>query len=135
MNKFINPILAATNTNSSGVKTNANTANTNSSSNSNSNSGSGDPSESYIIPPKISNPVGEESLLAVGNRFISFLLAMIVIAAVVVIIVAGFRMVVGSGNEAEIKKAKKAIIYAIAGITVALASFAIVQIIQNFLAK
>lgn len=88
-----------------------------------------------ITPPKITDPLKGKSLLGVGYNFISFLLGLIVIAAVVVIVVAGFRMVAGGGNPAQIAKAKKAIIWAIVGLIVAFMSFAIVQIIQNFLQK
>ena len=88
-----------------------------------------------IVPPKITDPFGGTTLLGVGNKFINFLLAMIVIAAVVVIVIAGFRMVVGGGNPSQVAKAKKAILWAIIGLAVALMSFAIVQIIQRFLEK
>ncbi len=88
-----------------------------------------------VEPGKIKDPFAGKSLLAVGTKFINLLLSLIVIAAVVVIIIAGFRMVTGGGNPAQVTKAKKAILYAILGLAVALMSFAIVQIIQRFLDK
>ncbi len=90
---------------------------------------------SLVVPGKIKDPFSGKSLLAVATKFINLLLALIVIAAVVVIIIAGFRMVAGGGNPAQVTKAKKAILYAILGLAVALMSFAIVQIIQRFLEK
>ena len=104
--------------------------------NANSGTGTGAGSGSsakVVVPPQITNPTGETSVLALGMKGINFLLAMIVIAAVVVIVVAGFRMMVARGNEGEITKAKKALFYAIGGLVLALMSFAIVEIIQNVL--
>jgi hypothetical protein len=61
------------------------------------------------------------------------LLSLIVIAAVVVIIIAGFRMATAGGNADQLTKAKKTIIWAILGIVVAFMSFAIVRIVQGLL--
>jgi hypothetical protein len=88
-----------------------------------------------VVPTKIDDPFAGKSLLAVGTKFINFLLAMIVIAAVITIVIAGFRMVTGGGNPGQITKAKKAIMWAIVGVAVALFSFGIVHIIQRFIDK
>lgn len=95
----------------------------------------GNTTSQVIVPGKIKDPFGGKTLLGVGTKFINLLLALIVIAAVVVIVIAGFRMVAGGGNPAQVAKAKKAILYAILGLAVALMSFAIVQIIQRVLEK
>ncbi len=92
-------------------------------------------SGTLVTPPQIDNPVGGKSLLQVGTNLINFMLAMIVIVTVVVIIVAGFRLMTAGGNETTITKSKRAILYALGGLAVALMSFAIVQIIQSFLGK
>jgi hypothetical protein len=124
--------LAQVPTNTPAPKTNAN-AGSNANKATNKNANAGTDKNVVVVPPKISNPVGEESLLAVGTKAINFLLGMIVIVAVVVIIIAGFRMMLAGGNESQLTKAKKAILYAILGLVVALMSFAIVHIIQRLL--
>lgn len=67
------------------------------------------------------------------TALIRILFALIGIVAVVVIIVAGFRMVTSSGSEEQITKAKKAITWAIIGLVVSLLSFSIVAIIQRLI--
>lgn len=121
----MNYLIAQNNT----IKTNANNTNT-----VNGNIGR-NVGTKVVVPAKIKDPFDGSSLLGVGTKFINFLLAMIVIAAVVVIVIAGFRMITGGGNPTQVAKAKKAIIYAIIGLAVALMSFAIVQIIQRFLER
>ncbi len=111
--------------------------NTNAATNSNANA---DPKDSNaivhsVVPTKIDDPFKGKSLLAVGNQFINFMLAMIVLAAVIVIVIAGFRMVTGGGNPQQIAKAKKAILWAIVGLAVALMSFGIIQIVHILLQK
>lgn len=124
--------LLALNTNTGGIKTNANNGN-----NSNVLNGNGGSANNFkvVVPPKIENPLGSNTLLGIGYKFINLMLALIVIAAVVVIVIAGFKMVIGGGNESQIAKQKKALVYAIAGLAVAFMSFAIVQIIQNLIQK
>lgn len=90
---------------------------------------------SVVTPAKISNPVGSDSLLVVGTRLINFLLGLIVIAAVVTIVIAGFRMITGGANPQQIATAKRAIIWAIIGLAVALFSFAIIEMVNTFLKK
>ena len=117
-----------TNSNTTTKNTNTTTPNTNSNTANNGNF-------TVVVPPKIDDPFKGKTLLGVGYNFINFLLGAIVIAAVVVIVIAGFRMVVGGANPSQISKSKKAIVYAIVGLVVAFMSFAIIQIIQNFLQK
>ncbi len=109
---------------------NTNTANTGGV---NRNTGNSNTTQTAV--PAIKNPFGTNSLGGVVNQGINILLGLIVIAAVVVIIVAGFRMITGGGNPDQISKAKQTIIWAIIGLVVAFMSFAIVQIIQNFLQR
>lgn len=67
------------------------------------------------------------------TSLIRILFALIGIAAVIVIIVSGFKMVMASGDEAELKKAKQAITWAIIGLIVSLLAFSIVAIIQRLI--
>ncbi len=129
--------LLALNNNSGGIKINSNTGNNSNQTGSGSGTGTGGNANNFTLvkPGKITDVFNGKSLLQIGTMFINFLLAMIVIAAVVVIVIAGFKMVLGGANESQIAKQKKAIVYAIAGLVVAFMSFAIVQIVQNFIQK
>lgn len=84
---------------------------------------------------KITNLFGPSAttVQGVATRVINVLLALIVIAAVIVIVISGFRMVVGGSNPDQLKKAKAGILWSLVGLAVAFMSFAIVQIIQGLL--
>lgn len=64
---------------------------------------------------------------------IRILFILVGIAAVIVIIIAGFRMVIDSGNEIQMKKAKEAITWAIIGLIISILAFSIVAIIQRII--
>jgi uncharacterized membrane protein YjfL (UPF0719 family) len=52
-----------------------------------------------------------------------------------IIIIGGVRMVLSQGNQESITKGKNTIIWAVAGLIVALLSFSLVSIVQNLLTK
>ena len=87
-------------------------------------------------------PVGQElycptaycDLQSMVLLIIKDILTITPIVAVLMIIVGGFRLVISHGNEEQIIQAKKTIIWAVLGLAVALLSFSIVAILQNFLA-
>ena len=61
------------------------------------------------------------------------LIQIIPIAAVVMVIVAGFKMVVSGGNEEKITEAKRMLFWAVIGLIIAFMSFSIVIIVQNLI--
>lgn len=67
--------------------------------------------------------------LLLAKRF----MALIGAAAVVAIIIAGFRMILSQGNEEAYGQAKRAITWAIIGVIVAILSFSIIAIVQDLL--
>ncbi len=83
----------------------------------------------------IFNPLTVWSVPELITSIIRVLFALISIAAIVIIIISGFRMVLASGNEEQLTKAKKAITWAIIGLIVSLLSFSIVSIIQNLISR
>lgn len=110
---------------------NANSTNNNANGNGNKNAA---PVVQQVKVPEITNPFNNVTTLpGVASRVITVMFALIVIAAVVIIIVSGFRMIVGSNNPEQIKKSKTAIIWALIGLFVAFMSYAIVAIIQRLL--
>ncbi len=77
------------------------------------------------------NPLTKNSLPEILAGFVRILFVLTGLAAVIVIILAGFRMVVDNGNETQVANAKKAITWAVMGLIVSILAFSIVAIIQK----
>ncbi|MFA7681472.1 MAG: TrbC/VirB2 family protein, partial [Candidatus Peribacteraceae bacterium] len=60
------------------------------------------------------------------------ILSYMALVAVIVIVLAGIRMVVSQGDEGAVDKAKKTLLYAIIGLIIILLASAIVTIIASF---
>ena len=61
------------------------------------------------------------------------LLQIIPVCSVLFIIVGGYQMIMSSGNEERLARAKRTIVWAVLGLVIALLSFSIVAIVQNVL--
>lgn len=68
-----------------------------------------------------------------GVLFLQGFLGLVAASAVIFIIVGGVQMRMSFGNEETLKKAKNTIIWAVAGLVIALLSVAIVQIVTRIL--
>ncbi len=79
------------------------------------------------------NPLTKDTLPELLASILKILFILIGMISVIIIIIAGFRMVIASGNETELTKAKAAITWAIIGLIVSLMSFSIVAIIQRLI--
>jgi hypothetical protein len=79
------------------------------------------------------NPLTAKTVPEIIGTILRILFVLIGIAAVVVIIVSGFRMVIASGNEVQLTLAKKSITWAIIGLIVSLMAFSIVAIVQRLI--
>ncbi len=79
------------------------------------------------------NPLEKNTLPELLATLLRILFMLIGMVAVVIIIISGFRMVMASGNETELTKAKQAITWAVVGLIVALMSFSIVAIVQRLI--
>lgn len=66
-----------------------------------------------------------------GSRFMLGFLSIAAITSVIFIIVGGIQMYLAMGNEEALGKAKKTVIWAIAGLVICILSVAIVQIISK----
>lgn len=89
--------------------------------------------------------VDVKSILAIGGQnpfsdaesfldgVIDLLIKMVGVAALVLLVVGGFRLVVAAGNDNEIQKAKSMIQYAIVGLAIALLAYIIVAAVQGIL--
>lgn len=81
-------------------------------------------------------PSGTNSNLnAFITNIINVLIAVIGVAAVLMLIIGGFRYVFSQGNEKAVSGAKDTILYAIIGIVVAILAFAIVNFVIGGLNK
>jgi hypothetical protein len=89
----------------------------------------------FFNPLKRQNGSGADTVPEIIGALIRILFVLIGLISVIIIIIAGFRMVTASGNEEQLTKAKKAITWAIVGLIVSLLSFSIVAIIQALIAK
>lgn len=79
------------------------------------------------------NPLERDTLPELLATILRILFALIGMVAVIIIIISGFRMVLASGNETELTKAKAAITWAIVGLIVSLMAFSIVAIVQRLI--
>lgn len=82
-------------------------------------------------------PPGSDAWFCTDNRpiggvietIVGTLLFFVGVTAVIVIIIAGIRMVTSSGNADSVAKARNSIIWAVVGIVVASASYAIMHFV------
>ena len=77
-------------------------------------------------------PTGVPSTLSVGGLFgkvADVLIFGVGAISVIVLIIGGLRYVVSAGNATQVQGAKNTILYAIVGIVVAIAAFALVQFV------
>lgn len=68
------------------------------------------------------------------EQIIVAVLNFLALIAVVVVIIAGIRLIVSQGNDEEKDKAKKAIFYALAGLVIVLFARVIVGLVTSYLA-
>lgn len=82
----------------------------------------------------ICNPVGggkTQDVVGLLVVLIKYMLGLIGIVAVLMIIVGGYQLVMSAGNTEAQTKGKQTIIYAVAGVLLAVLSYSIVSIIEN----
>jgi hypothetical protein len=78
-------------------------------------------------------PTAYCDLQSMALLIIKDFLTLIPVASVLFIIIGGLQLVISSGNEEKIIKAKKTILWAILGLVFAFMAFSIVAIVQNLL--
>jgi Type IV secretion system pilin len=72
---------------------------------------------------------GAPSLTSIIKTVINVLLFAIGVAAVIVIVISGFRFVTSNGDSNTITSAKNTILYAVIGIVVAFSAYAIINFV------
>lgn len=83
----------------------------------------------------LNNPINIETFPELVLFVMKGFIFLIGIMAVLIIIIGGVRMVLSQGNQESVTKGKQTVIWAVAGLIVALLSFSIVSIVQNLLSK
>jgi len=70
----------------------------------------------------------EEKVIEIVEKILSFM----ALVAVIVIVIAGVRMVISQGEQEAIEKGKKTILWALVGLIIILLASAIVQVVAGF---
>ncbi len=78
---------------------------------------------------------GSDGIRDIITDIINAVLNFLALIAVVVVIIAGIRLIVSQGNDEEKDKAKKAIFYALAGLVIVLFARVIVGLITVYLSE
>lgn len=76
-----------------------------------------------------------ESIRSVIIRVIIAILNFLALVAVIVVVIAGIRLIVSQGEDEAKDKAKKTIIYALIGLVIVLFARVIVALITNYLSS
>ncbi len=81
----------------------------------------------------IPNPIKATSTLALINTITNYLLWIAVVGAPLVLVIAALMFLTAGGNDRKVGTAKKMLLWAVIGLTVALVSKGIVSLIKDFL--
>lgn len=79
------------------------------------------------------NPLKQSDLMSFVVYAVKVLMSLIGVVAVVMIVVAGFQMVISQGDSKRVANAKSTIWWSVIGLVVAAFSFSLIAIIQNLL--
>ncbi len=77
--------------------------------------------------------IGQNDIRGTTTKVVKSILNYMALAAVVVIVIAGIRMVISQGEQESVEKSKKTILFAIIGLVVILLARGIVEIITTIL--
>jgi amino acid transporter len=77
------------------------------------------------------NNLGGTDIRPTIENVITTILSYLALAAVIVIVIAGIRLIVSSGDDSAVEKAKKTILYAIIGLIIILLANGIVMLVAN----
>ncbi len=83
--------------------------------------------------PKTGLPKSEDGIASILSNFLSWLLGVFGIIAIISFIISGIQYFMSAGDEKKIMTAKRNMTYSIIGVIVALASFVVIQAIDKAL--
>lgn len=79
------------------------------------------------------NPLEQRDIKDLALKVLSYIMGIIALVSIVMIVIAGARMVASGGNETAIKDSKKMAWAAAMGFALALLSYSIIAIVRNAL--
>lgn len=82
-------------------------------------------------PPGTGESGVRDAIISILNAVLNFL----ALVAVVIVVIAGIRLIISQGDEGEKDKAKTAIIYALVGLIIVLFARVIVALVTSYLAS
>jgi hypothetical protein len=85
------------------------------------------------LPTKADTGLSEKTIAEILKNLLTWLLEVIGVIALIGFVVSGIQYIVATGNEKVVESAKKNMTYSLIGITVALASFVIIQALDSML--
>ena len=77
------------------------------------------------------NNLGSTEIRTTIESVITTILGYLALVAVIVIVIAGIRLIISSGDDSAVEKAKKTILYAVIGLIVILLANGIVMLVAN----
>ncbi len=77
--------------------------------------------------PYIDDPIAEDKTMLIFTAFVTFLLFVSGVGATIMIVVAGIRMMISTGDETQLETAKKTLLFAVIGLFIVILSYMIVQ--------
>lgn len=83
----------------------------------------------YVLLADLANPLPRVTTANKLQVILNIVLAIMGAAAVLVIVLAGFRYIVSQGSPDQVQQAKSAIIYSLVGLVVIMSAFAIVNFV------
>ncbi|MCF7844908.1 MAG: hypothetical protein K9M03_03720 [Kiritimatiellales bacterium] len=83
------------------------------------------------VPPGLGGGEGETTIVDTVTGIVVKLLTLMALIATIVIIIAGVRLVISQGEESAVEKAKKTIIWAVAGLILIILAGAIVSFVGS----
>ena len=86
-----------------------------------------------VFAQTIDNPIGSTSFCAIIDAFATFALQIVTPISVIVILYAGTRFMFSGGDVEKIKKAKRALTWAVVGLAVVLTGRGVIFIVQEVL--
>lgn len=81
----------------------------------------------------IQNPIGTNDFSVLVVRIINWVAGIVASLAVLMVVVGGFQMMISGGNDEKVKSARQTIQWALIGLIVVLASWALLKAILDIL--
>ena len=81
------------------------------------------------------DPAGSKDLLGWVNELLNYAVGLTALIAVAILIFAGYTYITANGDEAKVKKATQAIVYAIVGMVIAFAANMIIRFVVGNVLK